>query len=366
MTENMSTINIPGYPVSEMVSILSNLYATAIKTGTSIGGFPTPFLWGPPGVGKSQGIHQMGDRISELTGKKVKITDIRLLLFSPIDLRGVPVADATRTFTDWLKPRIFDMDNSADTVNIILLDELSAAPQSIQAAAYQICLDKRIGEHTLPDNCIVVAAGNRTTDQSVSYKMPKALANRLMHMNITADYVSWRKWALNNDIDKRIIAYLDYDNSKFCVEPSSSDLAYPTPRSWEFVSNIIKSAAKDKELKPVLHLIAGCVGLDTAIELSEFTENVLKLPNINRIKKGKSTMYPQDANVLYALVNILSKIVREEFETLTNMEIGNICDYVSNIPKDYIAVFCKEVGSIKDSQSRFMKIWEYQKLLRII
>lgn len=117
-------------------------------------------LWGPPGVGKSQGVRQIAEHITEETGKSVAINDVHLLLFNPVDLRGIPTANADKTLAVWLKPKIFQMDESTDTVNILFLDEISAAPPSVQAAAYQITLDRSIGEHRLPDNCIVIAAGN--------------------------------------------------------------------------------------------------------------------------------------------------------------------------------------------------------------
>ena len=84
-------------------------------------------LMGPPGIGKSDTVRQLAAGLEEGTGKKVVVTDVRLLLFSPVDLRGVPVPDATRTFTDWLRPRVFDMDGSDGIVNLLFLDELSAA-----------------------------------------------------------------------------------------------------------------------------------------------------------------------------------------------------------------------------------------------
>ena len=126
-------------------------------------------LWGPPGIGKSQGVREIADNIKAKTGKKVHITDVRLLLFNPVDLRGIPTANADKTLAVWLRPQIFQMDAGDDTINILLLDEISAAPQSVQAAAYQITLDRTIGEHKLPENCIVIAAGNRVTDKSVAY-----------------------------------------------------------------------------------------------------------------------------------------------------------------------------------------------------
>lgn len=113
---------------------------------------------GSAGVGKSQAVRQIGKEIESQTGKKVHITDVRLLLFNPIDLRGIPTSNADKTLAVWLKPQIFQMDESDSVINILFLDEISAAPQSVQAAAYQITLDRVVGEHKLPGNCIVIAA----------------------------------------------------------------------------------------------------------------------------------------------------------------------------------------------------------------
>ena len=152
-----------------MVALLAQSYSALINTGMPLKTFPSVMLWGAPGVGKSQGVRQIAERIQGITGKKVSVTDVRLLLFNPVDLRGIPTANEDRTLAVWLKPKIFQMDPSEEVVNILFLDEISAAPQSVQAAAYQITLDRTVGEHKLPENCIVIAAGNRMSDRSVAY-----------------------------------------------------------------------------------------------------------------------------------------------------------------------------------------------------
>lgn len=169
--------------VKDMVSMLSHSYSSVIAGGASLKDFPSIMLWGPPGVGKSQGIKQVAQRIQANTGKKVVLTDVRLLLFNPVDLRGIPTANEDKTLAVWLKPRIFQMDDSPDIVNILFLDEISAAPQSVQAAAYQITLDRTVGEHKLPDNCIVIAAGNR--EQISRFLSP-------CQKPLQTDYAIWR------------------------------------------------------------------------------------------------------------------------------------------------------------------------------
>ena len=168
-------------------------------------------LWGPPGIGKSQGVREIACNIQAKTGKKVSITDVRLLLFNPVDLRGIPTTNADKTLSVWLKPQIFQMDESEDVINILFLDEITAAPQSVQAAAYQITLDRVIGEHKLPENCIVIAAGNRVTDKSVAYNMPRALANRLLHITVKGDPDSWHDWAVKSGIHRFVTSFLEYN-----------------------------------------------------------------------------------------------------------------------------------------------------------
>lgn len=308
---------------------------------------------GAAGVGKSDSVRQKGKEIENGTGKEVKITDVRLMLFNPVDLRGVPVADKNREFTNWLKPKIFDMKENVNVVNILFLDELSAAPQSVQAAAYQICLDRQIGEHKLPENCIVIAAGNRTTDHSVSYRMPKALCNRLLHFNVKSDYGSWREWAIKNGIDKRIIGYLGFDNTKLCVEPQSNDMAYPTPRSWMFCSNILK--AMNEPMEELHYLLSGCIGIDTAVEFATWCQIYQSLPSMEEILKGKNPSYPKKYDVLYALVSSLVSVVEERKNSISMKELENVCCYAKFFPADFAAMFFDDLRAIEGMQKQLMK-----------
>lgn len=356
-----TNLNIPTISVGSAVSSLCELYTNAIMSNISFKALPTPFLWGPAGVGKSDGVKELSKLLSGNTGKNVVVTDIRLLLFSPVDLRGVPVADEHRQFTNWLKPGIFAMDDSPDTVNLLFLDELSAAPQSVQAAAYQICLDRKVGEHVLPDNCIVIAAGNRTTDQSVSYKMPKALCNRLMHFNITSDFEAWKEWAMNNDIDSRIIGYLSFDRTKLCIEPDTSDMAYPTPRSWSFVSNLLK--ASGKEPGDIHSLICACIGTGIAVEFEAWCKVFEGLPKIDGIMSGTCNRYPCSHDELYALTSGLTSAVREKGADISMAVLENCCRYVKRFPADFAMTFYKDIMGDKNIKLKLMKCPSMQEWL---
>ncbi len=346
-------MNIPTITVNKMVSLLSNLYVKALEKNMDLKLIATPFLWGAAGVGKSQGVYQLAKEIEQKTSKKVVVTDIRLFLYSPVDLNGLPVPDERRKFVNWLMPSMFNMRSDKDTVNILFLDELSAASSTVQATAYQICLDRKVGEHKLPDNCIVIAAGNRTTDMSVSYKMPKALCNRLMHFNIESDFVSWKEWAKQSDIDSRIISYLAFDNSRLCVDVKSSDLAYPTPRSWSFVNTLLKTtSAKPHEIH---HLIAATIGVDAAVEFESWCKMFYKLPSIDDIFKGQCLNYPKSYDVYYALVTSLTSAVISRRERITAQELENLCTYAERFPADFAVTFFRELNAVEELRPKLMK-----------
>ena len=347
--------------VDKLVSLLGDSYSTLINNEKPITSFPSVMLWGQPGVGKSQAVRQIGDLIHEKTGKTVVVTDVRLLLFNPIDLRGIPVADAQRKLAVWLKPKIFAMNGTDEYINILLLDEISAAPQSVQAAAYQITLDRKVGEHRLPDNCIVIAAGNRITDKSVAYKMPKALANRLLHFNVEAKFKSWKAWAIRNDINPIVIGFLAFKNdalNKF--DPDREDLAFATPRSWEMVSNLLNNISDN--VNNIYPLIRGLVGTGTASEFRTFANVFHQLPDIKEIFDGFVFDAPKDPSVIYALCSAMVNYVKNNQDDLRG--IANSIEYMRSLPRDFAIMLIQDYQLISDKfASKVRKMPEFAKLV---
>lgn len=354
--------NIPQMTVNKMINLLSLSYCSVINKGLPIKSMPSVMLWGAPGVGKSQAIRQLAKEIEENTGKKTSVTDVRLLLFNPIDLRGIPTSNADKTLAVWLKPQIFQMDESEDIVNILFLDEISAAPQSVQAAAYQITLDRVIGEHKLPDNCIVIAAGNRMTDKSVVFKMPKALANRLLHIEIEGNFKSWKGWAIKNGVNSKVIGFLSFrQNHLFGFDSSSDDLAFATPRSWEMVSNILNHIEDDVE--KMFPLISGLVGTGTAIEFRTWAKIYNSLPSIDDIFDGENPAVPNETATLYALVSSMVCYAREHKNDMN--KIANSISYANNLPPDFSAVLLRDYMYMeKDYKQKLMNIPEFSIWLR--
>ena len=156
------------------------------------------FLWGAPGIGKSSIVKQIAKE------KNIGFIDLRLALMDPTDLKGIPFYEKDSHTALWAPPAFLPREGEG----ILFLDELNTAAPSVQASAYQLILDRRVGEYELPDGWAIVSAGNREGDRGVTYRMPAPLANRFVHFEMDVDVDDWRFWAYKIELDERIISYI--------------------------------------------------------------------------------------------------------------------------------------------------------------
>ena len=246
------------------------------------------FIWGAPGIGKSELVQEIVD--SGELGNAYMI-DLRLALMEPTDLRGYPFRNPENNLMEWAPPADLPTQEMAelhDTI-VLFLDELNSAPPSEQAAAYQLVLNKRIGQYKLPHNVKIVAAGNRETDRGVTYRMPSPLANRFRHINMEVNFEDWSIWATNNKVHPDVIGYLTYSKADlFDFDPKTSSQAFATPRSWNYVSEILSTegfdGASDFQQKAE---VAGAIGEGMAIKFCEHRKIASQLPNPEDVLNGK-------------------------------------------------------------------------------
>lgn len=351
---NMDRLEIAHLTPERFVKLYLKAIKDLIDRGESPGELIPTMLWGPPGIGKSQSIAELCSLLEKETGKKVAMTDIRLLLFSPLDLRGIPTYDEKRENAVWLRPRVLAMDPADEVINVLFLDEITAAPPSVQAAAYQLVLDRKIGEHKLPSNCLIFAAGNRTVDGSYAHKMPKALSNRLLHIEFSVSFASWRKWALAHEIDGRVIGFLDqHPDLLLDFKESSSDLAFPTPRSYEMLSKAIRQFGEG-----AMPLLPGIIGPGAAKAFKAYLQG-RNIPDPARIFRGERPTPPKENDGIYATVTALTDYAKEHFDDLKGVE--NSIAYAFLLPVDFQVVLFRNYLNI-DKES-LLRIPAFRKWL---
>lgn len=215
-------------------------------------GHHTPvMLWGPPGVGKSQMVAQIAARHA------VPVIDIRLSQMEPSDLRGIPFRQGERV--EWAVPAMLPDVERHGPSGVLFLDEITSAPPVVSAAAYQLILDRRLGEYRVPSGWAIFAAGNRQGDRGVTYSMPAPLANRFSHFEVETHLDDWAAWAYASGIDERVIAFLRFrPELLFDFDPAHNPVAFPSPRSWEFAHRALKKFEEARDL--LQGALQACVG----------------------------------------------------------------------------------------------------------
>jgi hypothetical protein len=277
------------------------------------------FLWGPPGIGKSELVAGLCE---DLGGHMI---DLRLGQCEPTDLRGIPFFDRDRGVMNWAPPIELPSQELADKypVVVLFLDEMNSAAPAVQGAAYQLVLNRQVGTYHLPDNVVVVAAGNRESDKGVSYRMPSPLANRFVHLEVRSDFDSWFQWAVNNQVHQDVVGYLSFAKQDLMeFDAKSASRAFATPRSWSFVSQFLEdSDATDAELTD---LIAGTVGEGLAVKFMAHRKVAGQMPNPSDILSGKvKDLKVKEVSAMYSLTISLCYELQEQYKKLGKEKIAD-------------------------------------------
>jgi hypothetical protein len=285
------------------------------------------FLWGPPGIGKSELVEGIA---SELGGLMI---DLRLGQMEPTDIRGIPFYNKESGKMEWAPPvELPDAETASQyPIVVLFMDELNSAPPSVQSAAYQLILNRRIGKYVLPDNVVMVAAGNRESDKGVTYRMPTPLANRFIHQEMKVDFAAYQEWAVQNRIHKDVVGYLSFAKQDlYDFDAKSASRAFATPRSWTFVSQLLEDEGNDDDT--LMNLIAGTVGEGLAVKFMAHRKIASRMPDPADILSGKvkdlnvkevSAMYSLVISMCYELkAAVESKVEDKKFHEMADNFLG--------------------------------------------
>ena len=299
-------------------------------------------VWGPPGCAKSQIAQQVAAALD------FEYIDVRALLLDPVDLRGIPwramnvleralaevivadarsgdiagdvptivqryqaVAELLDERTRWAPPS-FLPPSLSDGNFLINLEELPSAVPMVQAALYQLVLDRRVGEYVLPEGASLIACGNREGDRGVVHRMPTPLASRFVHLEIRVDAEDWCAWAAASGIAPEVLFFMQVEPKLLHhFDPKSKEKAFPCPRTWEFASNIVKRR-NGLSAEVELALFRGTIGEDAAVAFSGFLDIWRELPHPRAvIADPANAVIPDNPSALMALCGALYKLASD-------------------------------------------------------
>lgn len=289
-----------------------------------------PFIQAPPGVGKSTVTRQFADTCTR------KFFDTRLSYAAPTDVRGFPYLD--RTGAAPVMRFGVPSDYPTEAGNVWLLDEFPCAPKATQNASLQLLLDRCIGDYQVPDDTLIVLAGNRAMDRAHVERISSATQNRLVDITMRVDTDEWTNWALSANLNPMVIAYLqmcpghlsDFNGAEW------QGGAFASPRSWEFVSKFLSNGKKSTS-SVRLAIIAGLVGPAVGAQFAGFCSVYNDLPDVNAILMTPDTAdVPSEPSVQYALsVALSNKSTAKNFD--------RVLRYVTRLPKP-VEVLCVKLA----------------------
>ena len=264
-------------------------------------------LHGRPGIGKTEIVQQLAEESGSV------LHDLRLTTIEPPDLRGLPFYDHEARRTVWYPPE--DLPHG-DAPAILFLDELTAAPPSLQPTVYGLLQERRVGRYRLPDSAFVVAAGNAVEDGAVAYEMGTALSDRLIHLSVRAEASDWlARYAVPRGVNPAVCAFIRtrpdlLDTTEAALREGA--VIACTPRSWVRAGAIL-DAVPDAALRRVL--LAGTLGEGPAAEFAliaaEIAATVEATEMLEASPSRRAALYPVSLHGLTALVYALVGLADE-------------------------------------------------------
>ena len=290
-----------------------------------------PYFKSAPGIGKSATMHDVAKM-----GNLMPI-DVRLSQYAPEDLNGLPRVTGSKAQFVPFDTFPIESDPLPEGYDgwLILFDEISSAHKQVQVAAYKIVFDKMVGNHKLHPKVAMVCAGNRICDKAVAVQMSTALRSRLIHYTVESDLKDFMGYAISVGIDHRILGYLNYLPSKLMnFNPDLDEETFACPRTWEFLSLLIKDREITSKMGP---RIAGTIGSGTAIEFMTFVKEYSRIPQIHTIiADPDKAIVPTELSTKYATLSML-------IECHTEKNIEPITKYIQKFHVEMQIIFAKGV-----------------------
>lgn len=290
-----------------------------------------PFITSSPGLGKSAILSQIAQDFG------LEMIDLRLSQCAPEDLMGLPMRSGDKA--EFVPFAMFPMqgDKLPKGKNgwLLFLDEFNSASKSVQAAAYKIVLDHMVGQHRLHDDVFIACAGNLATDRAIVNQQSTAMQSRLIHLEMEVSQKDFIKHATEKDFDHRIMGFLEFQPQLVHnFNPDHQDRTFACPRTWEFVSKLIK----DKPFEDIsLPLLAGTISDGVAVEFHSFLQEYTEIPSYGAIRnQPDSTEIPSKSSSKYAVITMMIQKMKQE-------DFKDIVEYAKRFPTEFQVIFFRGV-----------------------
>ncbi len=286
---------------------------------------PKPIIMGSPGCGKTAIVYQLFRE-----EMKLPVYVFQAMLYDPVEIKGLPVyIKGDGEVAKFI--RFEDMPTAEE--GVLFVDDLPHAPTQTQNAFMRLILEGVAGSWDL-GGLFPIAAGNRATDRAGAKELQTAIANRFIRVDFTIDYEDWRSWAIQKNITPEIVAYLATPYGRDWLDKfDPTHQINPTPRSWEFASDLWKTCPKHI----IREALYGTIGEEATSKFMGWLKVYDKLPDLQQIIAGKN-IYAKELDVMYAVISGLVSIAASFEKKKTIFQ--RLVTYICSMPEEF-----KELGA---------------------
>ena len=181
-------------------------------------------IYGDPGIGKSEVVIGIAERIAESRGreyvswskasnaKKMELIknpskyfaliDVRVNKLEPVDFVGIPDIGSEAEYLETKQMKWLYFMSLPDADGFLFLDEMNQGSEQTLKALYEVVNDRSAGGTSFSPNFAIIGAGNLGAE--FENPIPPALTNRFTAGILIADPESWLEWAEESGIDKQV------------------------------------------------------------------------------------------------------------------------------------------------------------------
>ena len=298
---------------------------------TANAGRRTIYAQGPSGAGKSSVVRQYFDENEEMSFWQ----DVRLGQRDSGEVKGILLPDLVNMCTMQSRPDYFPLpDEGSDVKGVLVLDEFDHATPAAQSAAYELILDRKIGNYKLPDGIEIVMLSNSRADGGLHFDVPKPIKNRVIMVHVRPDTEEWLVHARSYGINPIILSFIK-ENPDYLffggdvTTDNKGDLgAFASPRSWFTADDTLDFQNVDDLLEEILE---GTIGIKTTKAFLDYMVIANSNVSIENILGNKYKEYAEDTDdiedlsiINYNLECLTGYIAREEVDSSKfNMGIAN-------------------------------------------
>lgn len=345
------------------------------------------FLWGTFGIGKSQGIRETAkglaeerarefvewnkiskekkQEVYEYPEKYFVLVDIRLSEYDSSDIKGLPDFRSNngdkeqKDFVEWKSPFFAKFLSRENSDGILLFDEINLCPPIVMSSCYKIIYDRIINDEKISSSWLIIGCGNLDKDRAFTHTLPAPLKDRGGEVELTIPNIEdWTSdFAIPNNIDNRIIGFLNFKPSSLYKVDFNDNQKFVTPRSWERVDNLIKDV---KDWKILELICQSAMGEGIAREFVAFCKIQEKLKLEDVIKNPQKIKDIKEISVKFFLVSALAERYKDKkvkFDKIIEAskvldEVGN-AEFVSLLWRlciSYTKQFGKDFLNLKDDK----------------